>query len=79
MWASSSKPRSAYVLAAWRRDDARSSEAGLKYFVLSAISSGLLLFGSSFVYGFTGSIRFDAIAAAVGEGAGGWASCLASC
>jgi NADH-quinone oxidoreductase subunit N len=61
----------AYVLAAWRRDDARSSEAGLKYFVLSAISSGLLLFGSSFVYGFTGSIRFDAIAAAVSEGAGG--------
>jgi NADH-quinone oxidoreductase subunit N len=41
---------SAYVLAAWRRDDARSSEAGLKYFVLSAISSGLLLFGSSIVY-----------------------------
>ncbi len=62
---------SAYVLAAWRRDDARSSEAGLKYFVLSAISSGLLLYGSSFVYGFTGSIRFDAIAAAVHEGAGG--------
>jgi NADH-quinone oxidoreductase subunit N len=62
---------SAYVLAAWRRDDAYSSEAGLKYFVLSAISSGLLLFGSSFVYGFTGSIRFDAIAAAVSEGAGG--------
>jgi NADH-quinone oxidoreductase subunit N len=62
---------SAYVLAAWRRDDARSSEAGLKYFVLSAISSGLLLFGASFVYGFTGSVRFDAITAAVGEGAGG--------
>jgi NADH-quinone oxidoreductase subunit N len=62
---------SAYVLAAWRRDDARSSEAGLKYFVLSAIASGLLLFGSSFVYGFTGSIRFDAIAAAISEGAGG--------
>jgi NADH-quinone oxidoreductase subunit N len=61
----------AYVLAAWRRDDAQSSEAGLKYFILSAISSGLLLFGSSFVYGFTGSIRFDQIAAAVGEGAGG--------
>jgi NADH-quinone oxidoreductase subunit N len=60
-----------YVLAAWRRDDARSSEAGLKYFVLSAISSGLLLFGSSFVYGFTGSVRFDAIAAAVAEGGGG--------
>ncbi|MFT3726691.1 MAG: NADH-quinone oxidoreductase subunit NuoN [Terricaulis sp.] len=61
----------AYVMAAWRRDDARSSEAGLKYFVLSAISSGLLLFGSSFVYGFTGAIRFDAIAAALHEGAGG--------
>lgn len=60
-----------YVLAAWRRDDARSSEAGLKYFVLSAISSGLLLFGSSFVYGFTGSVRFDAIAAAAVEGGGG--------
>jgi NADH-quinone oxidoreductase subunit N len=63
---------SAYVLAAWRRDDARSSEAGLKYFVLSAISSGLLLFGSSFVYGFTGSIHFDAIAGAVSQGAGGF-------
>lgn len=61
----------AYVLAAWRRDDAHSSEAGLKYFVLSAISSGLLLFGSSFVYGFTGSIHFDAIGAAAAEGAGG--------
>ncbi|MBI3438601.1 MAG: NADH-quinone oxidoreductase subunit NuoN [Proteobacteria bacterium] len=61
----------AYVLAAWRRDDARSSEAGLKYFVLSAISSGLLLFGSSFVYGFTGSIHFDAIASAIAQGAGG--------
>jgi NADH-quinone oxidoreductase subunit N len=62
---------SAYVLAAWRRDDANSSEAGLKYFVLSAISSGLLLFGASFVYGFTGSVSFDAIAAAIDEGAGG--------
>ena len=60
-----------YIMAAWRRDDARSSEAGLKYFVLSALSSGLLLFGASFVYGFTGSVRFDAIAAAAGEGAGG--------
>ena len=61
----------AYVLAAWRRDDAHSSEAGLKYFVLSALASGLLLYGASFVYGFTGSIRFDAIAAAVSQGAGG--------
>jgi NADH-quinone oxidoreductase subunit N len=59
-----------YVLAAWRRDDARSSEAGLKYFVLSALSSGLLLFGASFVYGFTGSVRFDAIAGAVGDTGG---------
>ncbi|MGE3142516.1 MAG: NADH-quinone oxidoreductase subunit NuoN [Hyphomonadaceae bacterium] len=57
-----------YVLAAWRRDDARSSEAGLKYFVLGAISSGLLLYGASFVYGFTGSVRFDEIAAHVHEG-----------
>jgi NADH-quinone oxidoreductase subunit N len=61
----------AYVLAAWRRDDAYSSEAGLKYFVLSAISSGLLLFGASFVYGFTGSIHFDAIASVVADGGGG--------
>jgi NADH-quinone oxidoreductase subunit N len=60
----------AYVLAAWNRDDARSSEAGLKYFVLGAIASGMLLYGASFVYGFTGSVRFDAIAAAAGEGAG---------
>ena len=61
----------AYVLAAWRRDDSYSSEAGLKYFVLSAISSGLLLFGASFVYGFTGSMRFDAIAEAIAQGQGG--------
>src|SRR5690606_11119430 len=61
----------AYVLAAWRRDDAHSSEASLKYFGFSALASGLLLYGASFVYGFTGSIRFDAIAAAVSQGAGG--------
>lgn len=61
----------AYVLAAWRRDDSRSSEAGLKYFVLSALASGLLLYGASFVYGFTGSVRFDAIAEAVAQGQGG--------
>ncbi|MBI1250191.1 MAG: NADH-quinone oxidoreductase subunit NuoN [Alphaproteobacteria bacterium] len=54
----------AYVMAAWRRDDVRSSEAGIKYFVLGAIASGLLLFGASYIYGFTGSVRFDAIAAA---------------
>jgi NADH-quinone oxidoreductase subunit N len=57
----------AYVLAAWRRDDARSSEAGLKYFVLGALSSGLLLFGCSYVYGFSGSVQFDTIAAAAVE------------
>jgi NADH-quinone oxidoreductase subunit N len=58
-----------YVLAAYRRDDARASEAGLKYFVLGALSSGLLLYGASLIYGFAGSTRFDAIAAAVHAGA----------
>ena len=60
-----------YVLAAFQRDDAKSSEAGLKYFVLGALSSGLLLYGASLVYGFAGSVRFDEIAVAVGEGAEG--------
>jgi len=59
-----------YVLAAFRRDDARSSEAGLKYFVLGALSSGLLLYGASLIYGFAGSLRFDVIAQAVHAGAG---------
>ena len=58
-----------YVLAAFRRDDARSSEAGLKYFVLGALSSGLLLYGASLIYGFSGSVRFVQIAAAVSSGA----------
>lgn len=52
-----------YVLAAYHRDDLKASEAGLKYFVLGALSSGLLLYGASLVYGFTGSMRFDEIAA----------------
>jgi NADH-quinone oxidoreductase subunit N len=60
-----------YVLAAFRRDDVKSSEAGLKYFVLGALSSGLLLYGASLIYGFAGSVRFDQIALAVGEGAEG--------
>ncbi|MFI4973177.1 MAG: NADH-quinone oxidoreductase subunit NuoN [Caulobacterales bacterium] len=60
-----------YVLAAFLRDDARSSEAGLKYFVLGALSSGLLLYGASLVYGFAGSTHFDVIARAVHAGAGG--------
>jgi NADH-quinone oxidoreductase subunit N len=59
-----------YVLAAFQRDDAKSSEAGLKYFVLGALSSGLLLYGASLVYGFAGSTRFVDIAHAVHGGAG---------
>ena len=58
-----------YVLAALRRDDAKASEAGLKYFVLGALSSGLLLYGASLVYGFAGSTIFSDIAAAVHGGA----------
>jgi NADH-quinone oxidoreductase subunit N len=58
-----------YVLAAIRRDDAKASEAGLKYFVLGALSSGLLLYGASLIYGFAGSTRFVDIAAAVHGGA----------
>jgi NADH-quinone oxidoreductase subunit N len=52
-----------YVLAAYHRDDLKASEAGLKYFVLGALSSGILLYGASLVYGFAGSMRFDDIAA----------------
>lgn len=54
---------SLYVLAAFNRNSAISSEAGLKYFVLGAISSGLLLFGASLLYGYTGSTQFDVIQA----------------
>jgi NADH-quinone oxidoreductase subunit N len=60
-----------YVMAAIRRDDLRSSEAGLKYFVLGALSSGMLLYGASLVYGFTGSTAFPAIAAAAGQAGAG--------
>jgi NADH-quinone oxidoreductase subunit N len=59
-----------YVLAAFQRDDAKSSEAGLKYFVLGALSSGLLLYGASLIYGFAGSTRLPEIAVAVQDGAG---------
>jgi NADH-quinone oxidoreductase subunit N len=48
-----------YVIASFNRDSARSSEAGLKYFVLSALSSGMLLYGASLVYGFAGTTSFD--------------------
>ena len=51
-----------YVLATFNRDQLKSSEAGLKYFVLSALSSGLLLYGCSLIYGFTGSTNFNIIA-----------------
>ncbi len=53
---------SLYILASIDRDNLRSSEAGIKYFVLSALSSGLLLYGCSLLYGFTGSTNFDSIA-----------------
>ena len=58
-----------YVVAAFRRDSTRSSEAGLKYFVLGALASGMLLYGCSLIYGFTGTTSFEALAAAV-DGAG---------
>ena len=54
----------AYVLASFMRQDTRSAEAGLKYFVLGALASGILLYGISLVYGFTGSTLFDEIAGA---------------
>ena len=57
-----------YVLAAIHRDDARASEAGLKYFVLGALSSGMLLYGCSLIYGFTGTVSFAGIAQAAGQG-----------
>ncbi|MGL4439352.1 MAG: NADH-quinone oxidoreductase subunit NuoN [Bosea sp. (in: a-proteobacteria)] len=60
-----------YVVAAMNRDDAKSSEAGLKYFVLGALSSGMLLYGMSLVYGFTGTVTFDGIAAALSHGGAG--------
>ena len=50
-----------YVLASFNRDKLKSSESGLKYFVLSALSSGLLLYGCSLIYGFSGSTNFDVI------------------
>jgi len=52
---------SLYVLASFKRDEVKSSEAGIKYFVLSALSSGLLLYGCSLIYGFSGSTNFEII------------------
>ena len=59
---------SLYVMAAIDRDNARSTEAGLQYFVLGALSSGMLLYGASLIYGFTGTVSFVGIAQAVGDG-----------
>ena len=55
---------SSYVLASYRRTDERSAEAGLKYFVLGALASGILLYGISLLYGFTGTTGFSGVAAA---------------
>ncbi|WP_375288362.1 NADH-quinone oxidoreductase subunit NuoN [Sphingomonas sp.] len=60
----------AYVLASFMRRDQRSAEAGLKYFVLGALASGILLYGVSLVYGFTGTTQFDLIASAYATGTG---------
>jgi NADH-quinone oxidoreductase subunit N len=57
-----------YVVAASHRDSLRSTEAGLKYFVLGALSSGMLLYGASLVYGFTGTVSFTGIAQAAPHG-----------
>src|SRR6201995_1951057 len=57
-----------YVVAASNRDNAKSTEAGLKYFVLGALSSGMLLYGASLIYGFTGTISFAGIAAVAKAG-----------
>src|SRR6185503_7711054 len=59
---------SLYVVAAIDRDSAKSSEAGLKYFVLGALSSGMLLYGASLIYGFVGATGFAQIAAALSPG-----------
>ncbi len=58
---------SLYVVAAFRRDSSLSTEAGLKYFVLGALASGMLLYGSSLVYGFAGTTSFQALAAIVAD------------
>jgi NADH-quinone oxidoreductase subunit N len=59
---------SLYVIAASDRDSVRSTEAGVKYFVLGGLSSGMLLYGCSLIYGYTGSVSFPAIAQAAGQG-----------
>ena len=56
-----------YVVAASHRSSLRSTEAGLKYFVLGALSSGMLLYGASLIYGFTGTVSFAGIAQSAGR------------
>ncbi len=56
---------SLYVVAAYRRDNVRATEAGLKYFVLGALSSGMLLYGASLIYGYAGTVSFAGVATAV--------------
>jgi NADH-quinone oxidoreductase subunit N len=56
-----------YVLASFNRDHLRSTEAGLKYFVLGALSSGMMLYGISMIYGFTGSVEFSAVANVIAQ------------
>lgn len=58
-----------YVVAAFKRDSLRSSEAGLKYFVLGALSSGMLLYGASLIYGFSGTVSYAGLGDVLGEGA----------
>jgi NADH-quinone oxidoreductase subunit N len=75
---------SLYVVASMRRDSAKSSEAGLKYFVLGALSSGLLLYGASLVYGYAGTTQFAGILTTWPRGCrwgccSGWCSCWRSC
>ena len=56
-----------YVMASFKKDEEKSTEAGLKYFVLSALASGLLLYGCSLIYGFTGSTNFEIISVNLSE------------
>ncbi len=68
IWRSNCSRWHSYVVAAINRDSLRSTEAGLKYFVLGALSSGMLLYGMSLVYGFTGNTGFEEIAAVLKAG-----------
>jgi NADH-quinone oxidoreductase subunit N len=70
---------SAYILASFMRRDTRSAEAGLKYFVLGALASGILLYGISLVYGFSGTTLFSGIADAYASGDQKTGCCSAWC